>query len=92
MTSVIPFAPTWGAKHDWQINVFVESNNEQCYCKQSLPWTRGLTNYLDDNWLCNLNIVPNFDYPTLFAHLFRGGRPMTTSVSCLIIQKVFSKT
>jgi hypothetical protein len=32
-----------------------------CCCKQSPLWTKGLTNYIDDNWLCDANIVPKLD-------------------------------
>jgi len=42
------------------------------------PWQKVLTNYLDDNWLCTINITPRFDWPISFAHLFGGGEPMTT--------------
>jgi hypothetical protein len=37
-----------------------------------------LTNYFDDNWLCIVNIAPRL---VLFAHLFGGGKLMTTSPS-----------
>jgi hypothetical protein len=29
--------------------------------KQNLPWPKNLTNYLDDNQLCIIDIVPRLD-------------------------------
>ncbi len=35
--------------------------NAPCCCKKTLPWSKGLTNYFDDNQLCNANIAVRFD-------------------------------
>jgi hypothetical protein len=61
-------------------------------CRQIFPWPKFLTNYLDDNWLNIVNIIPKLDRPILFAHPYRGGKLMTTSLSHLKAQKVTSKT
>jgi hypothetical protein len=44
------------------------------------------------NQLWNVSIVPSFDWPVLFVHLSRGGKLIITSLSHLIVQKMFSKT
>jgi len=52
---------TWGANHELHRKVFVGLMNALCSCKQTLSWPKNLTNHLDDNWLCFVNIVPRFD-------------------------------
>ncbi len=52
---------TWGANHDLQRKGFVMLMNAPHYCTQIPPWTRGLTNYLDDDWSCITNITPRFN-------------------------------
>jgi len=83
---------TRGANHDLQINVFVGLMNALCYCRQTLPWPKILTNYLDDNWLCTINIAPRLDRLVLFAHSFGGGKLMITSPSHLKAQIVAFRT
>jgi hypothetical protein len=78
-----------GVNHDLQKKIFVGLMNALCYCRQTLPWLKNLTNYFDDNWLCIVNIAPK---PILFTHSFRGGNLMTTSLSHVKAQKVDSKT
>ncbi len=48
------------------------SNNEYYYCKQILPWTRGLTNYLDNNWFlqckyCSKTWLTCSVYPSIWG-------------------------
>jgi hypothetical protein len=59
--------------------------NAPHYCMQILPWTRSLTNYLNDDWLCITNVIPRLDWPIMFTHPFRGGRMMIISPSHLIV-------
>jgi hypothetical protein len=57
-----------------------------------LPWPKILTNYLDDNWLCTVNIGPRLDWFTFFAHPLGGGKLITTSFSHLKVQRVAFRT
>ncbi len=52
---------TWGAHHDMQKKVFARLMNALCCCRQILPWPKVLTNYINDNWLCIINIAPKLD-------------------------------
>jgi hypothetical protein len=87
---------TWMSNLGWKPwfvkKRFVGLMNALCYCKQILPWPKVLINYLDDNWLCTINIVPKFDWFILFTHLSRGGKLMITSLSHLKTQRIISKT
>ncbi len=72
--------------------MFVDLMNAWCCYKQILPWPKVLTNYLDYNWLCIVNIVPKLDWPVLFAHMFGGGKLMITSPSYLKAQRIAFRT
>ncbi len=61
-------------------------NASHCYM-QNPPWTRGLTNYFDDDWLCIANIVPRLNLPISFAHPFGGGSLMINLLSHLIAKE-----
>jgi hypothetical protein len=50
-----------GANHDLQRKGFVVLMNASHCCMHILPWTRSLTNYLNDDWLYITNIVPRLD-------------------------------
>jgi hypothetical protein len=52
---------TLGANHDLQRKVFVRLMNALWCAQQTLLWPKVLTNYLDDNWLCIINIVSRLD-------------------------------
>jgi len=52
---------TWGANHDLQRKVFTGLMNALCCYTQTLPWSKVLTNNLDDNWLYIIDIIPKFD-------------------------------
>jgi hypothetical protein len=41
--------------------MFVMLMNAPCCFKKNPPWLKGLTNYFDDNQLCNANIVLRVD-------------------------------
>ncbi len=43
--------------------MFVVLKNELCCYKQIPPWTKGLTNYFYENWLCNANTIPKLIDP-----------------------------
>jgi hypothetical protein len=60
--------------------------NALCCCKQTLPWPKVLTNYLDDNWFYIIYITPRIYWPVLSTHPSKGGKLMTISPSCLKIQ------
>jgi hypothetical protein len=66
--------------------------NSLCCYRQALPWPKVLINYFDDNLLCTINTIARLDRLVLYAHLFGGGKLMTTSPSHLKAQKVISKT
>ncbi len=72
------------ANHDLQIKVFFVLMNALHCCRWTLPWTKGLTNYFDVDWLCIENIIPRLDW------LFGGGRLLITSSSHLIVQRTTS--
>ncbi len=91
-TLCTPWMSNLGYKPWFVKKTFVGLMNALCYYKQTLPWPKVLTNYLDDNWLCIVNIVPRLDWPILFAHPYRGGKLMTTSFSHLKAQRITSKT
>jgi hypothetical protein len=50
-----------GVNYDLQRKMFAGLMNALCCCRQTLPWPKVLTNYLDDNWLCTINIIPQLD-------------------------------
>jgi len=60
-------------------------------CTQTPSWTRSLTNYFDDDWLCSPNIVLGLNWHVMFAHPFGGGSLMIISSSHLIAQKLGCK-
>ncbi len=68
--------------------MFVDLMNALCCYRQTLLWLKVLTNYLNDNLLCIVNIIPILDWLVLFAHSSRGGKLMTTSPSYLKGQRV----
>jgi len=70
------------------LKMFVDLMNALCCYRQTLLWLKVLTNYLNDNLLCIVNIIPILDWLVLFAHSSRGGKLMTTSPSYLKGQRV----
>jgi len=93
MTLCTPWMSNLGSK-PWfaKKKMFAGLMNALCYCKQTLPWLKVLTNHLDDNWLCTINITSRLYWLVLFAHPFRGKKLMTTSFSHLKVQIIDSRT
>jgi hypothetical protein len=51
----------WGVNYDLQRKGFDGLMNALCCCRQTLPWPKGLSNYLHDNWFCTVNTALRFD-------------------------------